>query len=111
MINWKKNSPNQVEYWRVKNNQGFWSDKQRPSRKQIRKSFLVHEGSTLWLGNDDNAIVGLDYRLKSGQEVVADNIYITGSALWPRSGSWNPTLTMVALSQHLADTLERNRNS
>lgn len=104
-------SPNQVEYWRVKNNQGFWSDKQRPSRKQIRKSFLVHEGSTLWLGNDDDAIVGLDYRLKSGQEVVADNIYITGSALWPRSGSWNPTLTMVALSQHLADTLERNRNS
>jgi hypothetical protein len=31
-----------------------------------------------------------------------------GGALWPKSGSWNPTMTMVALSQHLADMLTEN---
>jgi choline dehydrogenase-like flavoprotein len=40
-------------------------------------------------------------------------VYVTGGALWPRSGSWNPTLTMVALSQKLAQNLvpEKNRDN
>ena len=31
--------------------------------------------------------------------------YVTGAGLWPTSGSWNPTMTMVALAQDLADQL------
>lgn len=34
-----------------------------------------------------------------------ENVYITGASLWPTGGSWNPTLTMVALAQDLADNL------
>jgi choline dehydrogenase-like flavoprotein len=62
----------------------------------------VHEGSTLYLGQDDGAPVGLDYRLNGVQ-----NVFVTGGCLWPTAGSWNPTMTMVALTQHLADTLAR----
>lgn len=89
-----------VEYWHVDDaGNGSWLA-QRPSASQIRVPGLVHEGSTLWIGADKEAVVGLDYRLKG-----VDNVYVTGGSLWPRAGSWNPTLTMVALAQHLADRL------
>lgn len=63
---------------------------------------MVHEGSTMFIGDDNepDAAVGLDYRLKG-----VKNVYVTGASLWPTSGSWNPTLTMVGLAQHLADNL------
>jgi len=86
-----------VEYWHEQNN--CWRA-ERPGVRQIRIPAAVHEASTLWIGGDDDAVVGLDYRLQS-----LDNIYVTGAGLWPRNGSWNPTLTTVALSQHLADKL------
>ena len=47
-----------------------------------------------------DAPVDSHYLLRGSQ-----NVYVTGGALWPQGGSWNPTLTMVALSQHLADLL------
>jgi choline dehydrogenase-like flavoprotein len=99
-----------VEYWHqsTKNydddrRTGSWK-KERPSVEQIRVPGLVHEGSTLWIGNyeDDDSPVGLDYRPRG-----VENVYVTGGSLWPRSGSWNPTMTMVALSQHLADLLKK----
>jgi choline dehydrogenase-like flavoprotein len=34
-----------------------------------------------------------------------ENVYVTGAGLWPAGGSWNPTMTMVALAQDLADQL------
>ena len=54
------------------------------------------------IGNrgDGYSAVGLDYRPHG---VV--NVFVTGGALFPTAGSWNPTLTMTALSLHLADTL------
>ena len=58
----------------------------------------------MWIGEDQNSVVGLDYRPHG-----VENVYVTGGSLWPTSGSWNPTLTMVALSQHLADTLTSER--
>lgn len=88
-----------VEYWHGEPDSGSW-ETQRPPRKQIRVPALVHEGSTLWIGDQEDAPVGLDYRLQDVQ-----NVYVTGGALWPVSGSWNPTMTMVALAQHLADSL------
>ncbi|WP_186102586.1 GMC oxidoreductase [Burkholderia gladioli] len=61
---------------------------------------MVHESSTLHLGREAEAPVDLDYRLKA-----ASNVCITGGGLWPQGGSWNPTMTMVALAQDLADKL------
>jgi choline dehydrogenase-like flavoprotein len=56
----------------------------------------------MWIGNEEDAVVGLDYRPKG-----VDNVFVTGASIWPRGGSWNPTLTMVALTQHLADKLTK----
>lgn len=48
----------------------------------------------------DNAVVGADFRLKG-----SDNVYIAGSSLFPRCGSRNPTVTVIALARMLADQL------
>jgi hypothetical protein len=91
-------SPEDVEYWHTthpETGDGVWR-KERPSEAQRRVDGLVHEGSTLAIGE----VVGLDYRPGKVQ-----NVYVTGGALWPRSGSWNPTLSMVALAQDLAAKL------
>lgn len=86
-----------VEYWHGEPDIGNWSS-ERPTITERRVDGLVHEGSTLWIGDGDAGVVGLDYRPNG-----VENVYVTGGALWPASGSWNPTMTMVALTQHLAD--------
>lgn len=87
----------ELEYW--KEGKGWTSDK--PSIKNRRIEAPVHESSTLHFGDDSTAAVDAsNYKLKG-----VDNVYITGAGLWPRGGSWNPTLTMVALSIDLADNL------
>lgn len=86
-----------VEYWHGDPNLGHWTG-ERPSIPERRVAGLVHEGSTLWIGDKDEGVVGLDYRPHG-----VENVYVTGGALWPASGSWNPTMTMVALAQDLAD--------
>jgi choline dehydrogenase-like flavoprotein len=89
-----------VEYWHAApNGSGTWVA-ERPSVEQIRVPGLVHEGSTLWIGEEDDAVVGLDYRPRG-----VKNVYVTGGALWPTGASWNPTMVMVAFAQHLADLL------
>lgn len=89
----------QVEYWHGDPDTGSWQAT-RPAIPERRVPGLVHEGSTLHIGVDDDAPVDLDYRLRG-----VENVYVTGGGLWPTAGSWNPTMTMVALTQHLADTL------
>ncbi len=93
----------QVEYWHGTPDSGHW-DRERPSQKQRRVDALVHESSTLHLGTEQTAPVDLNYQLKGTK-----NVFITGGGLWPQWGSWNPTPTMVALTQHLADQLLENR--
>jgi len=89
-----------VEYWHPDaNGSGSWKA-ERPSQDSVRVPGLVHEGSTMWIGEGTDAVVGLDYKLNG-----ASNVYVTGASLWPASGSWNPTMTMVALAQDLADRL------
>jgi len=97
---------NQVEYWHGNADKGIWL-KERPLEVQRRVGGLVHEGSSLWIGKGEDAVVGLDYRPNG-----VENVYVTGGALWPSSGSWNPTMTMVALAQDLADNLleENSKN-
>lgn len=88
-----------VEYWLGAPDAGEWS-RSRPSAELRRVPALVHEGSPLWVGADDEGPVGCDYRPKG-----VDNVFVTGAGLWPTGGSWNPTMTMVALAQDLADRL------
>ncbi|MDR5865357.1 GMC oxidoreductase [Halomonas koreensis] len=90
----------QVEYWHGDPDEGEWSA-ERPGRHQRRVDALVHESSTLYLGEQESAPVDLNYRFRG-----SNNVYVTGGGLWPRGGSWNPTMTMVALAQDLADKLE-----
>lgn len=96
-----------VEYWHGEGASGEWRLR-RPSIEETRSPAVMHDASTLWIGGDadPDAVVGLDYRLRG-----IENAYITGAALWPTAGSWNPTLTMVALAQHLADSLAGSRTA
>ena len=90
-----------VQYWHETSDEGKWCE-EKPPKHQYRVPATVHESSTLIIGREDDkkSSVGLDYRPHG-----VNNVYVTGACLWPRSGSWNPTLTMVALAQHLADNL------
>ena len=94
-------SKGRVQYWHGTADKGEW-DSTRPSQADRRVPALVHESSALHIGNEETAPVDLDYRLKA-----ASNVYVTGGALWPQGGSWNPTMTMVALAQDLADKLSK----
>lgn len=91
--------PGRVEYWHGTPDEGSWSAG-RPPVGQRRVDALVHESSTLHLGEDEHSPVRLDYRLRG-----VENVFVTGGSLWPRGGSWNPTLTMVALAFDLVDQL------
>jgi choline dehydrogenase-like flavoprotein len=88
-----------LEYWH-ESDKSWRND--APPLLQIRSKFLVHDASTMWIGisGDTEAPVSLGYRLQG-----TDNVYITGGALWPTGGSWNPVLTIVAMAMHLADTM------
>lgn len=92
-----------VEYWHGAPDTGRWAAT-RPTAAERRVDALVHESSTLHIGADAHAPVGLDYRPRG-----VENVYITGGALWPQGGSWNPTMTMVALGMDLADKLVPRR--
>ena len=90
-----------MEYWHGDHVE--WLS-EKPDKAVIRVPGLVHESSTLPIGDvskDKWALVRHDdYRLKG-----TSNVYVTGGCLWPRGGSWNPTMTMVALAADLATLL------
>jgi choline dehydrogenase-like flavoprotein len=99
------NGPGQLEYWHGTPDEGTWSTR-RPDAAARRVDALVHESSTLHIGETDDAPVDLDYKLRG-----THNVYVTGGGLWPQGGSWNPTMTMVALAMDLADRLVPQRNA
>lgn len=77
---------------------GSWSV-ERP--KSIRNSGLVHESGTLWMGDKKETSVSNHW----GAIHDASNVYGTGSMVFPRPGSWNPTFTGVAMAFALAREL------
>lgn len=89
-----------VEYWHGDPDAGSWGA-ERPATPERRVPGLVHESSSLPISEEEDAVVGTDYRLNGVQ-----NVFVTGGSLWPTGGSWNPTMTMVALAQDLAERLE-----
>ena len=68
----------------------------------IRNSGMVHESGTLWMGEDPATSV----TNCMGQMHHYQNVYALGGMLFPRPGSFNPTLTGVAqafaLARHFA---------
>ena len=92
-----------VEYWNesaTNPGQGRWTT-QPPSEVERRIPGLVHEAGPVWMGeSESDSVVGPDFRPWG-----IENVYVTGGGLFPTSGSWNPTLTMCGLAQHLADNL------
>lgn len=70
-------------------------------QKHYMNAFGTHHlVGMLSMGNGPRAVVAEDFRLKG-----ADNVYIAGSALFPRCGSRNPTVTVVALADMLGKQL------
>jgi len=78
-----------LEYWHDSpdGKAGYWS-KDPPTTEDIRSTGIIHETSTLYMSDDvqidKHASVGPDYRPKG-----CGNVYVTGGALFPSSGSWN----------------------
>jgi choline dehydrogenase-like flavoprotein len=65
-----------------------------------------HEGGTLFMGDTGRSITNCDGRFHS-----VDNLYATGSALFPTIGSANPVLTGLALARKTADSIVRNHRN
>lgn len=78
----------------------------RPAeRRHYLKAFGTHHlVGMLSMGNGPNAVVDPDFKLKG-----TDNVFVAGSALFPRCGSRNPTTTVVALSLMLAEQLNSSQ--
>jgi choline dehydrogenase-like flavoprotein len=91
-------APN-VEYWSDEGEGGWGGDPPEPAERRL--NIIVHEASPLWMGTDpDCSVVDTNFRPHG-----VPNVYVTGGAIFPTSGSWNPTLTMCGLAQSLADEL------
>lgn len=41
---------------------------------------------------------------------VIENVHVTGAALFPTTGSWNPTMTMCGYAQDLAHKLHEMKS-
>jgi hypothetical protein len=70
--------PDRVEYWHGTAQAGEWK-RERPAPQLYRNTATVHDGSTLYIGAEEEAPVALDYRLRG-----TTNVYVTGNGLWPR---------------------------
>ncbi|KAI8165532.1 hypothetical protein K4K50_010205 [Colletotrichum sp. SAR 10_71] len=103
-------SPSQgLEYWHIDEhepNKGSWKPA-HPKQSEIRIPGIVHETSTAFMGSNpsDGSSVGPYYNVHG-----VPNVYVTGGALFPTAGSWNPTLTMCGFAQDLARQLEKGRH-
>ncbi|KAH7887270.1 hypothetical protein F5I97DRAFT_1925721 [Phlebopus sp. FC_14] len=97
-----------IQYWNSALAKPGWQTAQPPA-SAIHPPGIVHEASTLHmsddLSGDAKAAVGPDYKPKG-----CGNVYVTGGALFPSAGSWNPTLTMCGYAQDLAAKLVTVKN-
>ncbi|MFF2627546.1 GMC oxidoreductase [Kitasatospora griseola] len=87
-----------LEYWSPEHRR--WESEPVAAR---RMPFAFLEAGTLWMGESpEESVTDLHGRLHG-----LDNLYVTGGALFPTRGSWNPLLTMAALALRLARHLAR----
>lgn len=97
-----------LQYWHPYDTagNGEWKAEQ-PNVADIRIPGAVHEASTLYVGPDHDPQASVDNRYRP---FGTDNVYVTGAALFPSAGSWNPTLTMCGYAQDLARKIVPERN-
>lgn len=88
-----------VEYeLQDENGNSFWTSTPPES---IKATMVFHEAGTLWMGREPHdSVTNLDGRVHD-----VDNLYGTGSMLFPSPGSWNPTFTGIAMAYALARKL------
>ncbi|KAF4551273.1 Hypothetical protein D9617_14g077300 [Elsinoe fawcettii] len=79
--------------------------KTRPAVDTIRIPGVVHESSTCFMGPKE--IGGSVDELYRPHGI--ENVHVTGAALFPTAGSWNPTMTMCGYAQDLAQKLHAMR--
>ncbi|KAM0418762.1 hypothetical protein ACHAPT_012272 [Fusarium lateritium] len=91
-------SESSIEYWDEAKHGWF---KAKPAVDTIRIPGVVHEASTCFVGPKDAGGSLDDHYRPHGIE----NVFVTGAALFPTAGSWNPTLTMCGYAQDLAHKL------
>lgn len=75
--------------------------KSAEQRHYLNAAGTHHLVGTLGMGSGPRAVVGEDFRLKG-----TDNVFVVGSSVFPRCGSRNPTVTVVALSLMLGEQLK-----
>ncbi|KAF8421357.1 hypothetical protein EV426DRAFT_551212 [Tirmania nivea] len=110
-----ENNTDSIEYWHQPRSSptqpGTWL-KARPKPEYIRVPVIFHEASTAYASENpgkDGGSVNEDYNpvwYEHEQAITVNNVHVTGAALFPTIGSWNPTLTMCAYTQALARNLE-----
>lgn len=76
-------------------------DKSVKLSSAMKGKSMMHEGGVFWMGKEASDSVTDLY----GRIHETDNLYVLGSAIFPTIGSYNPTLTGVALNFRLADKL------
>jgi hypothetical protein len=88
-----------VEYQLEDKNGGtYWTSTPPTS---IKATMVFHEAGTFWMGdNPGGSVTDLNGRMHD-----VENLYGTGSMLFPSPGSWNPTFTGIAMAYALARTL------
>jgi hypothetical protein len=99
-----------LQYWHDNGDgTGRWEAMQ-PDISKFMMSGIVHESSTLYMSDDltkdEHASINSHYQVKG-----SGNVYATGAAIFPSSGSWNPTLTMCGFAQDLAAKLVPKRQA
>ncbi|KAM3549285.1 hypothetical protein MY1884_008807 [Beauveria asiatica] len=91
-----------IEWWDEKAH--GWK-KTKPAVDTIRIPGVVHESSTCFMGpKASGGSVDELYRPHG-----IKNVHVTGAALFPTAGSWNPTMTMCGYVQDLAERLDMLR--
>lgn len=102
----KPASADDIEYWHdspVNGEKGSWR-KERPDVDLVRIPGIVHEASAAYIGPNDGKGASCDIL---GRPHGVKNVHVTGGALFPTAGSWNPTLTMCGFAQSLAKRLTK----
>ncbi|KAM3452931.1 hypothetical protein MY3296_004200 [Beauveria thailandica] len=87
-----------IEWW---DEEAHGWKKTKPKVNTIRIPGVVHESSTCFMGpKASGGSVDELYRPHG-----IENVHVTGAALFPTAGSWNPTMTMCGYVQDLAEKL------